>query len=99
MVIPRLAIEAMPQDWQDRLEALMQEAEDSGLETPGYYVLRDKNEDGCDPFIRGLKDVTSDSEPREFLRFHGRHGIPDPWANYRHGRIADVCPTFKRSDA
>ena len=96
LVLPRLAIESMPEEWQDRLEALLREADDTGLETPGYYVLRDKSEPDCDPFIRGLKDVTSASEPREFLRFDGRHGIPDPWANYRHGDIAKVCPAFAK---
>lgn len=95
LVVPRLAIESMPQDWQDQLEALLAQADDAGMETPGYYVLRDKSEPDCDPFVRGLRDVSQDPL-REFLRFHGRHGIPDPWANYRHGKIEDVCPTFKR---
>lgn len=98
LVLPRLAIEAMPQEWQDRLEALLAEAEEAGLETPSYYVLRNKSEHGIDPFICGLKDVSQDPT-REFLRFHGRHNIGDPWANYRHGRIEDLCPTFKRGAA
>lgn len=91
-VLPRLAIEAMPEEWQDRLEALMVEAEEAGLETPSYHVFRDKSSPGCDPFIRGTKQVGENG----FHIFHGRAAIEDPWANYRHGRIEDVCPTFKR---
>lgn len=98
LVLPRLAIEAMPEEWQNRLEALLKEAEAAGLETPSYYVLRDKAEPGCDPFVRGLKDVSQDPL-REFLRFDGRHAIADPWANYRHGKVEDLCPSFKRGGA
>lgn len=39
-VMPRLALEAMPLEWQQRFVALMDEANDLGLETPTYTVLR-----------------------------------------------------------
>lgn len=91
-VLPRLAIEAMPEEWQERLEALMIEAEAAGLETPSYHVFRDKSEPGVDPFMRGVKQVGDNG----FCVFHGRHAMGDPWANYRHGSLEKLCPTFKR---
>ncbi len=39
-VMPRLALTAMPLEWQERFVALMEEANDMGLETPEYYVNR-----------------------------------------------------------
>lgn len=92
-VLPRLAIEAMPQDWQDRFEQLMVEADATGMETPAYYVHRDKAEPDCDSFMLGLVDVSQDPL-KQFLRFNGRYGMSDPWANYRHGKIAELCPGF-----
>ena len=40
LCIPRSALEAMPVEWQERLVALLDEANDSGLETPEYTVQR-----------------------------------------------------------
>lgn len=40
LVIPKMALQAMPMEWRERFAALLQEAEDVGLQTPSYYVLR-----------------------------------------------------------
>jgi hypothetical protein len=90
LVIPRLAIEAMPKNWQDRLQKLLIEADEAGMETPSYFVFRDKSEPGIDPFMRGVKSVGENG----FAVFHGRHALGDPWADYRHGNIRKLCPTF-----
>lgn len=77
LVLPRLALEAMPLDWQERLEALLVEADDAGMETPDYHVLRaDAGYTSTQP--NDSEDPTS--WPREF--YIQRH---DEWANYRHG--------------
>lgn len=86
-VIPRLALEAMPAEWQRRFVALMIEAEESGLETPNYHVLRDdKAYTSTQP--NDSEDPTS--WDREFYIQQ-----KDEWANYRRGNIADLCPSFK----
>lgn len=41
LVLPKLAIQAMPIEWRLRLEALLREADEAGLETPNYLVFRD----------------------------------------------------------
>jgi hypothetical protein len=33
------------------------------------------------------------NEQTGFVRICG--GKDDPWANYRHGRVEDICPEFK----
>jgi len=93
LVIPRLALQAMPQDWQDRMEQLLQEADDAGMETPTYNVFRDLNY--CDdPFAFGVKNV-SDKPGNAHYVFGGRKGIgDDPWSNYRYGNVDELCPTF-----
>ncbi len=40
LCIPRSALEAMPVGWQERLVALLDEADTLGLETPKYTVQR-----------------------------------------------------------
>lgn len=40
LVIPRVALDAMPLAWQERFVDLMQEAEEIGLETPDDYVVQ-----------------------------------------------------------
>lgn len=40
LVIPRLALENMPADWQRKFVALLDEAQEMGLETPEYKVFR-----------------------------------------------------------
>lgn len=78
----------MPLDWRERLEALLAEADASGLETPEYQVFRAGN----DEYTRA-KVV---NEQTGFVRLVG--GRPDPWAHYRHKTHDDVrsiCPTFK----
>lgn len=87
LVLPRLALEAMPLAWQEAFEALLAECDRAGMETPDYHVLRAD---------AGYTSVTLDdpddltSWPRDFYIL--QH---DEWANYRHGNIVDVCPSFK----
>lgn len=89
LVLPRLALEAMPVEWQKRLEALLAECDDTGMVTPAYHVLRDD---------RGYTSVElNDSEdPTSWARefYIQRH---DEWANYRHGNVTELCPDFKES--
>lgn len=40
LVIPRMALEAMPLDWQRRFVGLMEEANATGMVTPEYTVQR-----------------------------------------------------------
>ena len=77
LVIPRLALQAMPQDWRDRMEALLKEADEAGLKSPRYTVLR------SDPaytreVLSDPDDETSDADEFHVLR-------RDPWADYRRG--------------
>jgi hypothetical protein len=89
LVIPKMALQAMPMEWRERFEALLVEADDTGLETPDYHVFR-----------RGLPYTTtenSDSEDdyspiQELFVLRG-----DPWADYRHAtheHVLALCPTF-----
>lgn len=39
LVLPRLMLQSMPEDWQNKLVALLREAEEI-VETPEYTVLR-----------------------------------------------------------
>lgn len=89
LVIPRLALEAMPVEWQERLEALLKEADESGIRTPSYVVFRDVT-DGNPDMIKGAKQVNVgkwDQEP--FYRLTGGNRR-DPWANYRHGKAKEL---------
>lgn len=93
MVIPRLALEAMPIEWQERFEALMKEADDAGLVTPDYLVFRDVS-DGNPESIKGCKQVNRGQwNQAPFYRLTGG-SYDDPWANYRRGEVANLCPTF-----
>lgn len=93
LVLPRLALEAMPEEWQEKFEALLQEADDAGIETPTYFVFRDLS-DGNPDQIRGCKQVNRGRwDKRPFYRLTGGYR-DDPWANYRHGKILDVSPSF-----
>jgi hypothetical protein len=76
-VMPRLALEALPVDWQNRFIALMDEAEAAGMETPAYHVLRD------DPEHTLVEKYDSEDETsRDYIFTSLRE---DPWANYRRG--------------
>lgn len=84
LVIPRLALEAMPTEWQERFETLLREADDDGIKTPAYLVFRDLS-DGNPDGIKGCKQVNRGQWQNEpFYRLTGGWH-PDPWANYRHG--------------
>ena len=87
--LPRLAIEAMPSQWQQRFVDLMNEAyEQHGMETPAYHVLRADAE-----YTSVTLDDPDDETSWEREFYCLRH---DPWANYRHGRIDELCPSFKK---
>lgn len=83
LVLPRLAMSAMPSDWLDRFEALMVEMEDRGLETPAYVVLRDDGPDGEFTKAHIVNPLTG------FVRI--RRAPDDPWANYKHGDVTALC--------
>lgn len=40
IILPRLALQELPVAWQNRFVKLMQEAEELGVETPGFQVQR-----------------------------------------------------------
>lgn len=91
LVIPKLALEAMPLDWQRRFEALLREADDAGLDTPEYHVFRDH---GAYTHVE-REDPEDEHSAIDALAVVRK----DEWANYRRGRIEDVCPTFKSQEA
>ena len=97
LVLPRIALEAMPEEWQKRLEALLQEAKDTGLVTPAYLVFRDMTLEKDDHAIFGVNHVNHGKwDEKPFYRFT-TGWKPDPWSEYRHATIEDVralCPTF-----
>lgn len=89
LVIPRLALEAMPIEWQEKFEALLKEADEAGIQTPNYMVFRDLS-DGNPDSIRGVKQVNRGQwDQRPFYRITGGHN-DDPWANYRRGDAMDL---------
>ncbi|WP_293012208.1 hypothetical protein [Oceanicaulis sp.] len=76
LVIPRMALEAMSLDWQERFVALMREADELGVETPDYHVLR-----GDPEYTHVTKYDPDDESSRDYEYTAWRS---DPWANYRH---------------
>lgn len=89
LVIPKMALQAMPMEWRDRLEALLVEADDAGLETPEYHVFRDDGPRGEFTRARVVNEYTG------FVRLCA--GRRDPWADYRHAtheKIRALCPNF-----
>ncbi len=75
-VMPRLALQAMPAEWQTRFINLIGEIDKAGIETPDYHVLRD------DPMYTTVTNYDQDdatSSPYQYTILEG-----DPWANYRH---------------
>lgn len=89
LVIPRLALEAMPAEWQEKFEALLQEADNAGIKTPGYFVFRDLSGGNPDS-IKGAKHVNRGRwDQLPFYRLTGGHN-EDPWANYRRGNAMEL---------
>lgn len=81
-VMPRLAMEALPLDWQRRFIGLMDEAEAMGLETPSYHVFRQGDE-----FSR----VERDDECDDTSAVVGLTVVnEDPWAHYRRASFEAV---------
>jgi len=66
LVIPRLALEAMPLDWQKRFVALMDEAEAAGLETPSDYAVHRRDHG------RFITDPWRDYRRGDFAEVHGK---------------------------
>lgn len=63
-VMPRLALQAMPLEWQERFVALMDEADEMGLETPEYSVNR-RDEKGRfikDPWVNYRRGRAADCD-------------------------------------
>lgn len=90
-VVPRLALEALPVEWQQRFIALMDEAEKLGMETPDYHVLRD----GAEYTLVTLEDPKDEySRAVEFYSLRS-----DPWSNYRHGNAAELQAEDKAAEA
>lgn len=89
LVIPKLALQAMPVDWRRRLEALLDEADATGLACPNYIVLR------AEPHF--TKTVLEDEGDPYGPVDHYDVVQVDPWANYRHAdidRVRELCPGF-----
>ena len=82
LVIPRLALQAMPVEFQRRFVALLEEFEAFGIQTPDYHVLR--NHPAFTAVERSDEDDPYSSE-REFTILQD-----DPWANYRRGTV-EAC--------
>ena len=90
LVLPKLAIQAMPMEWRQRFDAMLGEMEAVGIETPEYHVFRD---DGHGERFTRASVV---NEETGFVRL--TKGEPDPWADYRHAqheKVAALCPNFK----
>lgn len=90
LVLPKLAIQAMPLEWRRRFDAMLGEMEVLGIKTPDYHVFRD---DG--PGERFTR-ATVVNEDTGFVRLV--KGEPDPWADYRHmqrEKVAALCPAFR----
>jgi hypothetical protein len=81
-VMPRLALEAQPVDWQKRFIVLMIEAEKAGFKTPSYHVLRD------DPNYTRVENYDPEDETSRPFVFTAID--EDPWANYRRGNAAEL---------
>lgn len=93
LVLPKLAIQVMPMEWRIRFDAMLQEMEDAGLETPNYHVFRDDGEGERYTCARIVNETTG------FVRLVKGEG--DPWADYRHDqlrKVQEMCPEFKGSD-
>lgn len=88
LVLPKLALQAMPFEWRDRFEALLAEMDATGMETPAYVVLRDDGPDGEYTKAHCVNPETG------FIRI--RRAPDDPWANYKYGSVEEICPGFKR---
>jgi hypothetical protein len=90
LVIPKMALQAMPMEWRQRFAALLEEAENTGLETPSYHVLRT---DSSYTHVRLYDEEDQTSREYEFTAV-----ATDPWAEYRHATLEDVqalSPDFK----
>lgn len=88
LVLPKLAIQSMPMGWRRRFEAMLQEMDDTGMSTPGYHVFRDDGQGAEYTRARVVNEETG------FIRLC--RGKDDPWANYRHGCVENICPDYQR---
>lgn len=86
-VAPRMALQAMPEDWQRRFVDLMTEFEATGIETPSYHVLRDSE---AHTVIERCDDEDPESPPYRFTAIDA-----DPWAQYKYPDF-DLLPESLR---
>lgn len=82
LVVPRLALESMPVEWQNRMIALLDEAETILTSTPDYHVLRD------DPRYTFVEKYDSEDETSRDYIFTALD--EDPWADYRRGDVTTL---------
>lgn len=91
LVLPKLALQAMPMEWRLRFDAMLGEMEAAGIDrTPSYLVLRDATMG--DPLGCAVQDQRTG-----FIRIIRKP--VDPWAEYRHATADDVralCPDYRR---
>ena len=86
LVLPRLAIAAMPVEWQARLEQLLCVADEAGMENPSYVVLRNE------PEYVGTNLSDPDDEYSRADSYDLRSS--DPWADYRRGDALELSPGY-----
>ncbi len=85
-VLPKLALQSMPMEWRDRFDAMLAEMDETGMETPDYFVLRNER-----PYAWAVREDDDDDYSRID---HVEVYLDDPWANYRHGNIKELCPAY-----
>lgn len=95
LVLPKLAMISMPKQWQRRMERLLQEMEEAGIDrTPSYFCFTQDNglQTGQ---VRNMAIERGDWDPANAYYVFVNRKLEDPWANYRHGNIRELCPDFK----
>lgn len=94
LVLPKLAIISMSKQWQARLERLLQEMEEAGIDsTPSYFCFTQDNglQTGQ---VRNMAIERGDYDPANAYYVFVNRKLEDPWADYRHGNVRALCPNF-----
>lgn len=89
-VMPRLAMQELPHDWQKRFIGLMDEAEAVLKTTPSYVVLRDE------PRFTVFERDDPEDETSTVRSYHVFDD--DPWANYRRGSVKSAQAQDQAND-
>jgi hypothetical protein len=73
---------------------MLTKMEDAGIKTPEYCVfLQDKStQEGQ---VRNMAIERGDYDPAHAYYVFVNRLTEDPWSDYRHGNIKDLCPEFK----